>query len=280
MIRQRTIREAVSITGTGLQTGAKATATFTAAPEGTGIVFKRTDLPGQPLLTARSLTPAGGAIPDRRTTIGAGPLQVQTIEHLLAALSALSITNIIIEIDTVELPGLDGSAREYLELLKRSGVADQDAAQQVLRVAEPVLCEGRNGAFIAAFPSERFRVSYTLSYACPSIGTQYFDAVIDPKLFETDLASARTFCLEEEALALIKQGLGKGANYGNTLVMGAAGPVKNALRFPDEPVRHKVLDLVGDLYLVGMPVMAHIVAVKSGHALNMELVRKLTEKAL
>jgi len=278
--RQRTIRDAVSVTGTGLQTGVNATVTFAGAPPDTGIVFKRTDLPGQPFLKVQSLAPGGGAGPERRTTIGTGPLQVQTIEHLLAALSALAITNIVIGIDAVELPGLDGSAREYFGLLKRSGIVEQDADQRVLRLSGPVLCESPQGAFIAAFPSERFRVSYTLSYACPGIGTQYFDAVIDPGFFEKELAPARTFCLEEEALALIKAGLGKGANYGNTLVMGAAGPVKNALRFPDEPVRHKVLDLVGDLYLAGMPIMAHVVAVKSGHALNMELVKKLKERAV
>lgn len=276
-MRQRTIREAAVIHGTGLQTGNKVAVTFRPAREGAGITFVRTDLPGRPRIGLGSLPLGEGGAPERRTTIGIGPLQVQTIEHLLAALCALSITNIDIELDNVELPGLDGSARDFLSLLKGAGLAEQEAVQEALAPAAPVWARGKNGAFLAAFPSDAFRVSYTLSYDCPCIGDQFLDAVVDGAYFEKEIASARTFCLEEEALILIKQGLGKGANYENTLVMGKEGPVRTTLRYPDEPVRHKVLDLIGDLYLTGMPVRAHIVAIKSGHALNLELVRKLNQ---
>ena len=131
---------------------------------------------------------------------------------------------------------------------------------------------------IAVFPGENFRISYTMSYKNPALGTQFYSLTVDEKSFERQIAPARTFCLEEEALMLLKLGLGKGANYDNTLVIGKAGPVKALLRFPDEPVRHKILDLIGDLYVLGMPIKAHVVAVKSGHTLNMELVRKLKEE--
>lgn len=279
MTSQRTIGETVSIAGTGLQTGCAVTVTFRPAPEDAGIVFRRTDLPGTPALDIRSLSTAAGHGPDRRTTIGTDALQVQTIEHLLAALAGLGVTNISIEIDAVELPGLDGSAQEYLALLTKAGVVEQKAVQPVLRPAAPVWCEGKGGAFLAAFPADRPRITYTLAYPHPAIGTQYLDILLDEKTFRETIAPARTFCLETEAEILIKQGYGKGATYQNTLVMAEHGPVKNTLRFPDEPVRHKVLDLIGDLSLAGMPVCAHIVAMKSGHALNMELVRRLKEAA-
>lgn len=279
MARQKTIRETVRIEGVGLQTGNKTAVLFKSAPPDSGINFIRVDLPNKPLLNIQSFALRDKDAPERRTTLGAGPLQVQTVEHLLSALSALSISNIVIETDGIELPGLDGSARGYFDILKKGGMLEQDAPQKILKPAKPVWCEGANGSFLAAFPSDLFRISYTLHYDCPGIGTQFLDVVLDEKTFDSAIASARTFCLEEEAAMLIKRGLGKGANYENTLVMNGSGPVKNVLRFPDEPVRHKVLDLVGDLYLVGMPVTAHIVAVKSGHTLNMELVRKLKDTA-
>lgn len=275
MTRQRTISQTVSIEGTGLQTGNKAAVRFKGAPADSGINFIRTDLPNKPLLNIQSFAFSANDAPERRTTLGTGALQVQTVEHLLAALSALSITNIVIEIDNIELPGLDGSARGYFDILKSARILEQDAEQKIIKITQPVWCAGKNGSFLAAFPSDILRISYTLEFDCPSIGVQFLDVAVDEKTFENSISSARTFCMEEEALMLIKHGLGKGANYENTLVMNELGPVKNTLRFSDEPVRHKVLDLIGDLYLAGMPIAAHIVAIKSGHALNMELVNKL-----
>ena len=277
MKSQRTIKGALTIDGTGLQTGAKTVLTLKPSPPSTGINFIRVDLPDKPLLNVRSLDfDKQGPSFERRTTLGTGPLQIQTTEHLMAALSGLSIDNIIVELDGAELPGLDGSARGFVEAIKKCGITEQDAPRKYLELKEAVWCVGKDN-FIAAFPDENFRVSYTMSYKAPSLGTQFLDIVLNEKNFENEIASARTFCLEEEALGLLKMGLGKGANYENTLVMGESGPVKNALRFPDEPVRHKVLDLIGDLYLAGMPLKAHVVAIKSGHALNLELVKKLRQ---
>ena len=139
-----------------------------------------------------------------------------------------------------------------------------------------IWCHGKD-SLIAIFPDEEFRVSYTLSYSDPCIGTQFYSVAVNTVNFEKEIAPARTFCLQEEAAELLKRGLGKGADHNNTLVMGKDGPIDTVLRFPDEPVRHKILDLIGDLYILGMPVIGHVVAIKSGHGLNMELVRKLKE---
>jgi len=273
-MNQKTIKETVSIEGVGLQTGAKTRVTLKSGPAGSGINFIRVDLPNKPLLNLRSIDPGESGAAERRTTLGFGPLQIQTTEHLLAALAGIGIDNIVVELDNVELPGLDGSARDFADAVKRSGVVEQDAPKKTIDVKAPVWCRDKD-SLLAIFPDDAFRISYTLSY--PGIGTQFFSAAVAEENFLRDVAPARTFCSEAEALELLKRGLGKGATYENTLVMGAAGPIKNTLRFPDEPVRHKVLDLIGDLYLAGAPVKGHVVAIKSGHRLNMELVKKLKE---
>lgn len=278
MIRQKTIKDPVAIEGTGLQTGARVTLKLKGAPANSGINFIRTDLPNKPLLHIQSIDLGAADSPERRTTLGMGPLQVQTIEHLMAALAGLGIDNIVAELDNVELPGLDGSARDYVDALKRAQVVEQDAARKVLVPEKPVWCASGD-SLVAVLPDERFTVSYLMSYDSPSLGTQYMSMPLDEAAFEREIAPARTFCLEEEALQLLKMGLGKGASYENTLVMGKSGPIKNALRFPNEPVRHKILDLIGDLYLLGMPIKGRIVAIKSGHKLNMELVKKLRASA-
>lgn len=276
MVKQRTIKEAVSIEGIGLQTGVKTRLTLKSSPANSGVNLIRVDLPNKPLLNIRSMqfNDASGA--ERRTTLGFGPLQIQTTEHLLAALAGLGIDNIVAELDNVELPGMDGSARDFADAVIRAGIIEQDEPKSFIAPASPVWIADRD-SLLALFPSEEFRVSYTLSY--PGIGAQFFGAAVTDDLFLREIAPARTFCSEAEALELLKRGLGKGANYENTLVMGAAGPIKNTLRFADEPVRHKALDLIGDLYLAGAPVKGHVVAIKSGHRLNMELVRKLKEAA-
>jgi len=279
VIRQRTIKNPVAVEGAGLQTGKKVTLTLKGSPANSGINFIRVDLPNKPLLNIQS------AMPDslkeqgleRRTTLGTGPLQIQTTEHFLAALSGLSIDNIVAETDNEELPGLDGSAKDFVDAIKKAGIVEQDAPKKRLKIDEAIWCKG-DDSFLAAFPDEDFKISYTLYYKNASLGTQFFSIALNDKNFELEIAPARTFCLEEEALQLLKMGLGKGANYENTLVIGKDGPIKNMFRFSDEPVRHKILDLIGDLQVLGVPIQGHIVAIKSGHKLNMELVRRLKEK--
>jgi UDP-3-O-acyl N-acetylglucosamine deacetylase len=272
MIRQRTIRDTVTVEGTGLQTGAKVSLALKAADADAGIQFVRTDLPGKPLISLRSFDPNDAAQAERRSAVGFGALQIQTTEHLLAALAGLSVDNVVVELNNAELPGLDGSAKGFVELILKAGIVEQDTPRRFLEVSEPLWCSGGD-SLLALFPDSRFSVSYTLSY--PGIGTQFFGAAVDEKVFADQIAPARTFCSEAEALELLKRGLGKGANYDNTLVMGAAGPINNTLRFPDEPARHKVLDLIGDLALAGAPVKGRVVAIKSGHKLNLEMVKKL-----
>ena len=277
MIRQRTIKNGAIIRGVGLQTGENVSLKFRGAPANSGINFIRTDLPNKPLLNINSFLPGTSGLPERRTTVGTGPFQIQTTEHLLAALSGLGIDNIIIEMDNVELPGLDGSAKGFFDVLKSGGVIEQDAAKKFLEIKEPVECK-YEASSISILPDAGFRVSYTLSYPNPNIGTEALSLNVDENSFENEIAPARTFCLEEEALELLKRGMGKGANYDNTLVIGKSGPINNTFRFSDEPVRHKILDLIGDLYLLGMPIKGHVIAVKSGHRLNMGLVQKLKSK--
>jgi UDP-3-O-acyl N-acetylglucosamine deacetylase len=272
---QRTIKDSVSVEGIGLQTGRKVRLTIKGAPAGAGIRFIRTDLRGSPSVDIGSLDLGVSVIGFmRRTTIGRGPLQVQTTEHLLAALAGLGVDNALVELDNEELPGLDGSAAGFVDLIRRSGIVSLEAPKRTLEITKAVKCE-KDGASLSAVPADGFKVSYTMSYPEPELGDQYFSSVIDEDVFVRQIAPARTFCLASEAEKLLKLGLGKGADLNNTLVIGKDGPIGSKPRFPDEPVRHKVLDLIGDLYLLGMQVKAHIVAVKSGHKLNMELVRKL-----
>jgi UDP-3-O-acyl N-acetylglucosamine deacetylase len=276
MIKQKTIKDTVTIEGLGLQTGVKTTLTLKSSPANSGINFIRTDLVNKPLLSLGSISLNGAASPERRTTLVMGPLQIQTTEHFLASLSGLGIDNIVAELSGAELPGLDGSAKIFAETIKRAGIIEQDAQKKIKKIEEALWVKG-DDSIIVALPHNGFKVSYTLSYDNSFLGDQFFSTVVDEKSFMADIAPARTFCLEAEAIELLKRGLGKGANYDNTLVIGKDGPKGSALRFPNEPVRHKVLDLIGDLYVLGFGLEAHIIAVKSGHKLNMELVKKIKE---
>jgi UDP-3-O-acyl N-acetylglucosamine deacetylase len=277
---QKTIKSAVTLQGVGLQTGKKTSLTIKSSPANSGINFVRIDLTNKPLLNLGSLDLSGAGEPseERRTTIGTGFFQIQTTEHLLAALSGLGIDNALIELTGAEIPGLDGSARDFVEAFKKAGIIEQPSPKKILRIELPVWCKNKD-RFIAILPDDNFRISYTMSYESDALGTQYYDIVVDETSFQREIASARTFCLKSEALMLATSGLGRGVSWKNALIMGKRGPFMNKLRFKDEPVRHKVLDLIGDLYLLGMPIKGHVIAVKSGHSLNMELVKKLKASA-
>ncbi len=245
------------------------------ALEGAGIVFKRIDLCGAPRVRLRDALFSDGEA--RRTTIGAGPAAVQTVEHFLAALWALEIDNLEVDIKGQELPAMDGSALGFLEPLKEAGIAEQTEARKVIKVTEPERVEEGNSS-LSLIPDDSFNVSYFIDYDVPSIGRKKFEIDLDHDSFEKEIAPARTFCLKKEAEALLASGLGQGATLENTLVMGDDGPVGTTLRFPDEPVRHKILDLVGDLYMLGRPVIAKVVAERSGHSLNSQMIKLLYEK--
>jgi len=275
-MKQKTIKEPVEIKGTGLQTGQGVSLRLKGSPANSGINFIRTDLPNKPLLNIQSVDFDAAPLKERRTTLGLGPFEIQTTEHFLSALSGLSIDNIVAEISGSELPGLDGSAKGFVDALRKANIVEQGAPKRILKIEKPVWREEK-AAFLGIFPSDDFKISYTLFYDSV-IGTQFLSLIIDEGSFENEIAPARTFCLESEALDLLKRGFGKGADYENTLVIGKDGPVKNAYRFQDEPVRHKILDLMGDLYLLGASLKGHVVAVRSGHRLNLELVRELKKR--
>lgn len=274
---QRTIRDEFTLQGKGLHTGNTVELRFKPLGPNMGIIFQRVDLPRKPMIKADVYFLSASKISPRRTTIGFEDAQVQTIEHLMAAFSGLKIDNILIEINNNEVPGLDGSALMFVELLKKAGIVDQDIPRRTYKVNAPIWAEDENSTIII-LPSSDFKISYTLNYDHPMLGCQHMDIKFDTESFEKELASARTFCLQEEADELIKNGLGKGANYDNTLVVSDQGVVNNKLRYNNEFIRHKILDLVGDLSLLGTAIKGHVIAIKSGHTLNIKLVHKIKDQ--
>ena len=277
MDNQRTIEREISLKGIGLHTANKVNITFKPADIDTGINFIRMDLPYRPQIKVSldSLLPQSRS--PRRTSVGNGTVEIQTIEHLMAALAGLHIDNIKIEIDNDEVPGLDGSSLNFLETLTEAGIKEQQKNRQYYVIKEQIFVE-EDDAFIMAVPSSEYKISYTLSYNHPMLKAQFLEINIHSDTFKKELAAARTFCLEDEAQELQHQGLGRGANYDNTLVVGKSGVIKNKLRYEDEFIRHKILDLIGDLYLLGQPIKGHIIAVRSGHSLNLKLLRKIEQQ--
>lgn len=283
MHKQRTIKSAATIRGIGLQTGNPVKVKLIPAPPGTGIIFIRTDMPGAPRIEVNpdNLKDSGRIM--QRTVLRSGKAQVHTSEHFLAALSGFYIDNLIVEIDNTELPGLDGSAKEFANLLRDAGVHRQDALREIIEIERPFVCSN-DKASIQIIPDDKFSVEYFLDYDHRLLKEQWFDVVFDNSdnsidFFANEVAPSRTFCLERDAMAFLRSGLGKGADLGNTLVIGEEGPINNKFRYPNEPARHKLLDLVGDLYILGRHIKGRIVAKKSGHRLNNIFVKRLREEA-
>ena len=278
MDRQKTIKGEVELKGTGLHTANSARIKFKPAPVNSGINFIRIDLEQKPRLRAEWDNILAESFVMRRTSLGNGQAQVHTVEHIMAALSGLAIDNLDIEITNDEIPGFDGSAKIMVDTLNKACIEEQDSLRNYFLLREPVYIHEENASIIA-IPCSEFRISYTLNYEGPPLlKAGYLDYKDGPDSFRDEIAPARTFCLEEEADDLQGKGLGQGANYENTLVVGNKGVIKNKLRFEDEFVRHKIMDLIGDLYLLGYPLKAHIIAIKSGHALNLKLLKKIKQQ--
>jgi UDP-3-O-[3-hydroxymyristoyl] N-acetylglucosamine deacetylase / 3-hydroxyacyl-[acyl-carrier-protein] dehydratase len=277
MNKQKTIEKEISLEGAGLHTANKAKITFKPAAEDAGIEFVRIDLPDKQAIKVSFTNLLSQSRSLRRSSVGRDSSEVHTIEHLMAAITGIGIDNLRIEIDGNEVPGLDGSSLNFVELFLRAGIKEQQKERLYFTVREPI-CVEEEGASIIAVPFDGFKISYTLNYNHAYLKTQFKSLNINTDIFKAELAPARTFCLEEEADELRQQGVGKGANYDNTLVVGKNGVVKNKLRFEDEFIRHKMLDLMGDLSLAGMPIKGHIIALRSGHSLNMKLVRKIAQQ--
>ena len=270
---QKTIAREGSISGRGLFTGAQTTLKFKPAPVGQGVVFVRTDLARPVRIPAlvQHVTKR-----TRRTAIKSGADAIETIEHCMAAVAGLGIDNVEIEIDGGEVPGVDGSCLPFVETLQSAGIVDQPADKQFLTVTDPVEVRDGSATLIAAPPNaEEFQILYDLDYGnVEPIKQQLLSYTLNPD-FPLQIAPARTFVTKHEAEMLRARGLGSHLQPGDVLVLDTTGPIGTEYRFPNECVRHKVLDLIGDLYLLGCPIRGRIVACKSGHSLNHALVRRL-----
>ena len=276
---QRTLTRPAEVPGEGFVTGARVRLRLRPAPPNTGVLFVRTDLPGTP-----AAVPARAGFvtdTDRRTTLGPPGSGVTLVEHVLAALAGLRVDNCVVELDGPEPPGLDGSAWGFVRAVAAAGVELQPARRPVLAAADPVVVS-RNGATVALHPADGpgLRISYILDYGPTGpIPRQAFTLDATPESFTQEVAGCRTFLLEREAAALRARGIGRHLTPRDVLVFGPRGPLDNALRYGDEPARHKVLDLIGDLALCGFDLAGHVVAYRSGHALNVDLARELTRRA-
>src|SRR5438874_8017756 len=272
---QHTLAKAAGFSGTSLHTGEKVTLKLHPAQVDHGIKFKRKDLQDEPTIDAKidNLKTV-----ERATTIGEGSVRVHTVEHVLAALFAMGVDNAIVEMDANEPPIGDGSAQPYVDVIKRAGVTPQEAPTKFLDVREPMHVESKTGALLVLLPDESFRISCT--QAGPNNRfTQFLSTEITPAVFEREIAPARTFVYYEDVRALMDKNLIKGGSLENAVVVrGDAVLGKEPLRFEDEFVRHKILDLIGDLALVGRRIRGHVVAVKPGHAANAELARALARE--
>lgn len=274
--RQRTLVGMCSFSGVGIHTGERVTVTFHPAPADHGIVFERVDLAGTPQIPVRPESAKYDHDAGRRTILAHKGAEVHTTEHVLATVYGLGIDNVRISLDGMETPEPEkGGTVEIAALLKRAGITELDAPRRTVKLTRPI--SFTNGtAEIVAVPSESLRFSYTISYDDPLIGSQHLSLVISPDVYEREIAPARTFVLHRDVEALQAAGMVRGGSLDNALVV-KDGKLLNPepLRFPDEFVRHKLLDLCGDLAILGRPLQAHIVAIRGGHESHVAFVKKL-----
>lgn len=276
MIKQKTVIKAVSVTGVGVHSAEQATLSIKPAPANSGIRFVRTDLPGSPSLIAR---PEAVHSTAQATVLGGDGFTIATIEHCLAALAGFEIDNAVVEVDGAELPIGDGSAQLYMDALEQAGSEEQDAAREYMVITERVVY-GDDEAFAAIEPFQGFRISCSIAFSHRRIGDQSLTLDIDPQSFKHEIGPARTFGFLKDRERARALGIGLGASLDNTVVLDDAGILNvGGLRFPDEFVRHKILDALGDLAVLGKPVRGHLEACCSGHELMQGLVKKIAETA-
>jgi UDP-3-O-[3-hydroxymyristoyl] N-acetylglucosamine deacetylase/3-hydroxyacyl-[acyl-carrier-protein] dehydratase len=272
---QHTVAKTASLSGTALHTGDKVTLKLQPAPVDHGIKFKRKDLQDEPTIDAKI---ENLKTVERATTIGEGSVRVHTVEHILSALSAMGVDNAIVEMDANEPPIGDGSAQPYVDLIKRAGVTAQEEPRKFFDVREAMHVETKTGGLLVLLPDNKFRISCT--QAGPNNRfTQFLSMEVTPAFFEREIAPARTFVYYEDVKPLMDKNLIKGGSLENAIVVrGDAVLSKEPLRFNDEFVRHKILDIIGDLALVGRRIRGHVVAVKPGHATNADLARLIVRE--
>jgi len=272
--KQRTLASPATLSGSALHTGENVTLTILPAPVGHGFKFQRVDLPDEPVVDAAA---THVKTVERATTLVQGMVKIHTVEHVLSALSGLGVDNALIQMNANEPPIGDGSASAYAEMILKAGIVAQDAARSYLEVTEPLTIE-LGESILMILPDTKFRVS------CTQVGpqgrfTQFLSAEITPEFYEKEIATARTFVFYEDVKPLMDKGLIKGGSLENAIVArGDSVLSKEPLRFPDEFVRHKILDIIGDLALCGRRLRAHVVAVKPGHGINTEAAKKLAAR--
>lgn len=276
MSKQRTIADKVSFSGIGLHRGCLTTVTFVPAPSDTGIVFKRVDMPNSPPIPADIDHVIDVS---RGTTVGIGDAHVHTVEHALSAMVGLGVDNLFVELDGDEIPNGDGSALPVMTTLAKAGIVEQDAEKQFITVDRPVYYR-QDDVTLSVLPSDDLRVTMTIAYDHVAIGTQYASFTIDETTYREQIAPARTFCFLREVKMLQEKGLIQGGSLESAVVIGDESIINEDLRFPDEFVRHKILDLLGDMYLLGRPIKGHIVGVKAGHEKNVQFSKQIRKAYL
>lgn len=275
VLMQTTLREPVEFAGIGLFTGAPCAIRMIPAAANTGIVFVRSDLPGNPEIPAQLEFVSGTP---RCTCLVNGEGSVQMVEHLLSALRGLSVDNLRVEVIGPEIPVGDGSSQQLVQLIEKVGLFNLDRPKKVLRITKPVYWS-QGETHLIALPFPGFRITYTLHYPhSPLIRTQYFSQTMTEQFYKTEISQCRTFSLYEEIAPMMDRGLLKGGGLENALVIQGDRVLNpGGARFPDEMVRHKVLDLIGDLALIGAPIEGHIISVRSGHAGNVAFAKEISK---
>jgi len=272
MYKQATIEKSVKLSGIGLHSGELTTLQFLPAEENTGVIFRRIDLPGKPEIPALITSVVNT---QRSTTIGIGNAYVQTVEHILATLQCLEIDNVIIEVDAPETPLTDGSGKQFIEVISSAGRVEQNAESNYIEISEPIAIDAE-GMTLCILPSDEYKISYTMNYKHPVVGTQFHSFTIDRDTFINEIGPARTFATYDELEQLLKNGLIKGGSLDNAIIVTDQAILsKEGLRYKDEFVRHKIMDIIGDLSLVGRRLRGHVVSLRSGHTFNAKLAQAI-----
>jgi UDP-3-O-[3-hydroxymyristoyl] N-acetylglucosamine deacetylase len=269
MHAQRTLRRAISCAGIGLHSGKKVTLSLKPAAANTGITFRRSDLGG--LQVPAKVSHVGGInlATGLRGDVRGDAVRVDTVEHLLAAFVSLGIDNVVVELNSPEVPIMDGSAAPFVYLIQEAGVKVLQGARKYLKVLRPMSLS-RGDKRIAIYPSDHFKITYSIAFDHPLLRHQSRTIRLTEESFLDDIAPARTFGFLEDVEKMRQQGLALGGSLENAIVIGETGVLNNALRFDDEFVRHKILDVIGDMALIGYPIIGHLVAHRGGHALHTE----------
>lgn len=268
---QRTVKQPVYFSGVGVHSGVRVNLTVKPAPPNHGIVFKRVDLPTQPGIRAHFNRVVDTSL---ATVIGEGGCIVSTIEHVMSCLAGLSIDNVAVEIDGHETPIMDGSAAQFTRLIQDTGIVRQDAPRLYFAVTSPIRLE-KDGKYVHLEPDDRFRITCTIAFDNPVIGEQTFSLALTETSFVTEICRARTFGFLHEVELMKFYGLGKGGSLENAVIInGDTVMNEGGLRYPDEFVRHKILDAIGDFSLLGMPIIGHLTLYKSGHLFNHEFLKE------